>query len=56
VIADSVTIKLPNPERGEDFFWLTEENDLSRNHPRQGGLDLREVTPSQPTTFKEASK
>ena len=56
VVADSVTIKLPNPERGEDFFWLTEENDLSRNHPRQGGLDLREVTPSQPTTLKEASK
>lgn len=56
VIGDSVTIKLPNPERGEDFFWLTNENALSRNHPRQGNLELRDATPSQPTTFKEANK
>lgn len=56
VIADSITVTLPKPERGEDFFWLTEENDLSRNHPRQHSLPLREATTPQPTTFKEASK
>lgn len=56
VIGESVTLKLPNPERGEDFFWLTEDHDLSRNHPRQGNLELREATPSQPVTFKEAQK
>jgi len=56
VIGDSVSIKLPNPERGEDFFWLTDENALSRNHPRQGNLELREATISHPVTLKEATK
>lgn len=56
VIADSITVTLPKPERGEDFFWLTEENDLSRNHPRQHSLPLREAATAQPITFKEASK
>lgn len=56
VIADSINITLPKPERGEDFFWLTEENDLSRNHPRQHALPLREATATPPTTYKEASK
>ncbi len=56
VIADAITLDLPKPERGEDFFWLTEDNDLSRNHPKQGSLELRDATLPQPTTFKEASK
>lgn len=56
VIADSITLTLPKPERGEDFFWLTDDNDLSRNHPRQGNLELRDATQSQPIAFKEASK
>lgn len=55
-IADAITLDLPKPERGEDFFWLTEDNDLTRNHPKQGNLELRDATPAQPTTFKEASK
>ena len=54
VIADSITVTLPKPERGEDFFWLTEENDLSRNHPRQHSLPLREAATPPLTTFKEA--
>jgi hypothetical protein len=54
VITDSVNVELPKPERGDDFFWLTDDNDLSRNHPRQGSLELRDATPSQPTAFKEA--
>lgn len=55
-IADAITLDLPKPERGEDFFWLTEDNDLTRNHPKQGSLELRDATPSQLTSFKEASK
>ena len=54
VIADTITMKLPQHERGEDFFYVTEDNDLSRKHPRQQDLDLREVPKSQPTTFKQA--
>ena len=53
-ISDLITTKLPKPERGDDFFWLTDDNNLSRNHPRQQSLELREATPSQPQTFKEA--
>lgn len=56
VIADAITVDLPKPERGEDFFWLTENNDLSRNHPKQGSLELRDATPAQPSTLKEAAK
>lgn len=54
VITDAITVDLPKPERGEDFFWLTDDNDLSRNHPRQGALELRDATPAAPTKFKEA--
>lgn len=54
VISDAITVDLPKPERGEDFFWLTDANDLSRNHPRQGNLELRDATPAVPVHFKEA--
>lgn len=56
---DKVTItadrklELPKPEQASDFFWLTEDGETSRNHPRQHDLPLREVTPA-PQTFKEA--
>lgn len=56
VIFDKVTTKLPAPERGEDFYWLTDDNDLSRNHPKQSTLDLREVPPTAPLHFKEAAQ
>ena len=56
VISDEISVDLPKPERGEDFFWLTDENELSRNHPKQGSLELRDANTPQPTTFKEASK
>jgi hypothetical protein len=56
VIADAITLDLPKPERGEDFFWLNEDNELTRNHPKQGSLELRDATPAQPATFKEAAK
>lgn len=53
-ISDAIATKLPKPERGDDFFWLTDDNNLSRNHPRQHSLELRDATPSQPQHFKEA--
>lgn len=56
VIADHISVELPQPERGEDFFWLTDDNDLTRNHPKQQSLELREVPITQPTQFKEATK
>ncbi|UGQ45102.1 hypothetical protein [Massilia endophytica] len=53
-IIDTITAKVPKPDRGSDFFWLTEDNDLSRNHPRQHNLDLRDAGNGQPSSFKEA--
>ena len=51
---------LPKPERGEDFYWVTDDNELSRNHPRQASLELRDISSigsnTPPTTFKEATK
>jgi len=55
-VSDQISITLPKPEKGEDFFWLTSENDLSRNHPRQQSLELRDAGGSQLSTLKEASK
>lgn len=54
VITDKVTSKIPKPERGDDFFWVTDDNTLSRNHPRQHALDLRQAGTGQPSTLKEA--
>lgn len=55
-IADTVTLDLPKPERGQDFFWLDDDNGLTRNHPRQQSLELREAPAGSPSTFKEASQ
>jgi hypothetical protein len=56
VVIDNVKVDLPKPERGEDFFFVTDENELSRKHPRQQSLELREVTLAQPTNLKEAAQ
>ena len=53
-ISDLITLSLPKPERGEDFFWLTDDNDLTRNHPKQASLELRDVTEAPIATFKTA--
>ncbi len=54
VTADRV-LALPKPEQPTDFFWLTEDGETSRNHPRQHSLELREVgTTTPPQSFKEA--
>lgn len=55
-IADSVTLDLPKPERGQDFFWLDDDNGLTRNHPRQQTLELREAPAGSTSTLKEATQ
>ncbi len=48
-------LELPKPQMPTDFFYLTEEGETTRNHPRQQSLELREVaSPTPPTQFKEA--
>lgn len=60
---DKVTIsadrklELPKPEQPTDFFWLTDEAEPTRQHPRQHDLDLRGAKTAQderPATFKTA--
>jgi hypothetical protein len=36
-------LELPKPEQPSDFFWLTDEAETSRQHPRQHSLDLRDA-------------
>lgn len=54
IVSPTVTMKPPKPEAGEDFFWLTDDSELSRNHPRQNDLPLREAT--APQQFMESAK
>lgn len=54
VVADR-KLELPKPEQPSDFFWLTDDAEPSRLHPRQHSLDLRDAAPTPTTTFKEAS-
>ena len=37
------TLNLPKREAPVDFFYLTEDGQTSRNHPKQQSLELREV-------------
>jgi len=47
VSVDKITItadrklELPKPEQPQDFFWLTDDAEPTRQHPRQNSLDLR---------------
>ena len=48
-------LALPKPETPTDFFYLTEDGETTRNHPKQQTLELREVTSTTPPAqFKEA--
>jgi len=48
-------LELPKPEQPSDFFWLTDDAEPTRQHPRQHQLDLRDATQSNPpTTLKTA--
>lgn len=53
-VSDAISISMPKPERGEDIFYLTEDCELTRSHPKQQELALREVNTTTPAKFKEA--
>lgn len=36
-------LELPKPEQPQDFFWLTDDAEMTRQHPRQHSLDLRDA-------------
>lgn len=37
-------LELPKPDQPTDFFWLTDQAEPTRQHPRQHALDLRDAT------------
>lgn len=41
-------LKLPKPKQPADFFFLTDEAEPTRRHPKQHELQLREVAGAQP--------
>ncbi|MCY1166585.1 hypothetical protein D9M73_65280 [compost metagenome] len=49
-------LELPKPEQPSDFFWLTEDGETSRNHPRQHSLELREVGSTNGVTSANLKK
>lgn len=53
-------LELPKPEQPSDFFWLTDEAEPTRQHPRQHALDLRDAKSvdagTGEITFKEIQK
>lgn len=54
-VAIDRALKLPKPDQPTDFFWLTEQGEPTRKHPRQQDLDLRGVTENdRPAEFKQA--
>lgn len=52
VIEAESKLDLPKPDVRQDMFWLTDDLDLSRNHPRQGSLELK-VASVKPLTMSE---
>lgn len=36
-------LELPKPEAPQDFFWLTDNAEPTRKHPRQQEIEFREV-------------
>lgn len=47
-------LELPKSVMPSDFFYLTDDGETTRNHPRQHSLELREVSSAKPLNFKEA--
>jgi hypothetical protein len=58
IVADR-KLELPKPELPSDFFFLTDEAEPTRQHPRQHALDLRDaksVDADGVITFKEVKQ
>lgn len=36
----TIKSKLPNPPRGRSFFWLTDNGEISTEHPTQVAMDF----------------
>ena len=55
-VTDEIKLTLPKSERSQDMFWLTEDGEVSRNHPRQHDLPLREAQGKTAGHLKDAAR
>jgi len=53
-LEESITNKLPKPERGKTLFFGTPDGNLTRENPRQQALELRSVDEAKPAQLKKA--
>lgn len=53
MVESQIKTKLPEPERGMTVFYVTDDNRLVRNDPRQQQLPLRVVEIEQANELKE---
>lgn len=57
LVADTVTVKLPQAERGEAIFFADDDHNLVRHNPAQQQLPLREVPkPGEAKNAEAAAK
>ena len=54
-IGDSISVKAPQPERGDTIMYATADGRLSRRDPRQMDLDDLKVVETKPKQAKEVS-
>ena len=54
MVESQIKTKLPEPERGMTVFYVTDDNRLVRNDPRQQQLPLRVLEIEQHNELKEA--
>lgn len=52
ILADKVRTKLPEMPSGETIMFVTPDNNLVANDPRQKEMDLKTVNASASTEFK----
>lgn len=55
-VLDKITTKLPQLPAGETILFVTNENNLVTQDPRQAKMDLRVVEGSQPTQLKQIAQ
>lgn len=49
------SLKLPKPEQPSDFFYLTDDGETSRQHPRQHALELRQISDVPALSIRNAT-
>jgi len=54
-VSDKITAKLPTLPAGETIMFITPENNLVPNDPRQKSLELKDVSAPAAGALKEAS-